>query len=216
MPPKSKRRPSPEREARRSEILAAATALFAEKSIDQITFGEIAAKAGLSRPLVYFYFPDLETIFLEAVILACDTMHRMFVASVRAEDKGLDQVRAIGTAYVTFSQQYPQYFGLMARYESSRLQGDKYQDLEARCQHYHQTMMGLIITCLRKGMKDGSVSKSIGDPGKVAVALWALTFGLVTVASEPVEELEESLGFKFSELPEFGLNLISRSLAGKR
>lgn len=56
------------RAQRRSEILAAATRVFAEKGVARTKVTDIAAAAGLSNGLLYHYFPSKEAVF-EAIAL---------------------------------------------------------------------------------------------------------------------------------------------------
>jgi AcrR family transcriptional regulator len=51
------------RDARREEILAAATKVFSEKGFADTKISEIAAAAGLSHGLVYHYFDSKDAIF---------------------------------------------------------------------------------------------------------------------------------------------------------
>lgn len=52
---------------RRAEILEAGTALFAEHSYEEISMREIAQAAGISKPLLYHYFPSKIDLFKAAV-----------------------------------------------------------------------------------------------------------------------------------------------------
>ena len=48
----------------RARLLEAATALFAEKGYASTTVREIVAGAGVSKPVLYYYFKNKEGIFL--------------------------------------------------------------------------------------------------------------------------------------------------------
>jgi AcrR family transcriptional regulator len=211
----TKRRVSPERASRRNAILAAAVELFAARGRENVTFGDIARKARLSRPLVYFYFPDLETLACEAVILASEKLYRHFLAAIRPADCGLDQIMALGHAYVSFSRREPALFEILAHKESNQPKDQPEHPLDEECERHSAAVMSLLVAVLQKGVRDGSIRRDVGDTGKVAVCLWGLTHGLIQLASNQMPLLEATLGTSFADVPDFGLDLISRSLRAK-
>ena len=52
---------------RRAQLLAAGRALFAEHAYEEISMREIAEAAGISKPLLYHYFPSKPELFKAAV-----------------------------------------------------------------------------------------------------------------------------------------------------
>ncbi|CAM5731244.1 TetR/AcrR family transcriptional regulator OS=Streptomyces tendae OX=1932 GN=F3L20_24715 PE=4 SV=1 [Streptomyces tendae] len=44
-------------EERRQQLIGVALELFSKHSPDEVSIDEIASRAGISRPLVYHYFP---------------------------------------------------------------------------------------------------------------------------------------------------------------
>jgi AcrR family transcriptional regulator len=52
---------------RRRQLLEAGAALFAEHSYEEISMRDIARAAGVSKPLIYHYFPSKIDLFKEAV-----------------------------------------------------------------------------------------------------------------------------------------------------
>jgi len=52
---------------RRQELLDAGAALFAERSYEEISMRDIAQAAGVSKPLLYHYFPSKTELFKAAV-----------------------------------------------------------------------------------------------------------------------------------------------------
>ena len=53
--------------APRDEILAAATRLFAERGVAEVTMSEIAVRAGLRQASLYYWFRRKEEILAEIV-----------------------------------------------------------------------------------------------------------------------------------------------------
>lgn len=214
--PATPKRAAPERELRRQQIIDAAVRLFAERGMENVTFGDIAKAAKLSRPLVYFYFPDLQSLFFETLLIASQDLHRRFQAAARANLSGLDQLMAVGGAYVRFAQERPELFHCLAHNESKQSAEHLEHPLHEQCSCVFDGIMGVLVAAIHKGMRDGSVRSDLGDPGKVAICLWGLTHGLIqlNVAKQPT--IEEKLGTPFADLPEFGLDMIRRSLAAPK
>ncbi len=214
----STRRPSPDREKRRQEILRAATQLFAERGMENVTFGDIARSARLSRPLVYFYFPDLETLFLEAVVVATSKLQQRFLHSLRPSLNGLDQLMALGAAYVQFARDEPALFQLLAHRETKSNSAEKSaHPLETECHTRFSGIMDVLGATLRQGIADRSIRPDVGDPAQVAVCLWGLTHGLIQISTTQLPTIESKLGAAAAAgLPDFGMDLLRRSLAARK
>ena len=55
-----------EKETRRDVIKNAAERVFAKKPFDEVTIRDVAREAGISHSLIYRYFPDQQSLFVEA------------------------------------------------------------------------------------------------------------------------------------------------------
>lgn len=55
-------------EERRSQLLEAALSLFAHRAPEEVSFDDVAEAAGVSRPLVYRYFPGGKQQLYEAAL----------------------------------------------------------------------------------------------------------------------------------------------------
>ena len=207
------RRPSPDRESRRTEIIAAAVRLCARLGMENLTFGAIAKETSLSRPLIYFYFPDLASLLLEALRVGSNDLHQRFLSAVHADATGLDQIRSLGRAYVNFAREQPEMFELLAHTESKQPQGLHEHPAMQQCMQNQESILGLLVAALQKGGRDRSIRRDIGDPLKVALCLWGQTHGLIQLAATKQENLQEQFGPAYSDLTEFGLDLITVSLA---
>jgi len=100
-----RRRLSPD--DRRSELLALGAKVFGERPYDDVRIDEIAERAGVSRALMYHYFPDKRAFFAEVVRAEGE---RLFVATSTPAIPGqtlFDRLRAGVLAYVEYHEQYP-------------------------------------------------------------------------------------------------------------
>ncbi|MFK4064229.1 TetR/AcrR family transcriptional regulator [Streptomyces sp. NPDC029674] len=66
-------------EERRQQLIGVALELFSHRSPDDVSIDEIAAAAGISRPLVYHYFPGKLSLYEAALRRAADDLAERFV-----------------------------------------------------------------------------------------------------------------------------------------
>jgi len=101
----SRRRLSPD--DRRNELLALGAEVFGQRPYDEVRIDEVAERAGVSRALMYHYFPDKRTFFAAVVRAESD---RLFEATSTPPEPGqslFDQVREGVLAYVRYDEEHP-------------------------------------------------------------------------------------------------------------
>ncbi|MGW2812099.1 TetR/AcrR family transcriptional regulator [Streptomyces sp. NPDC001415] len=64
---------------RRQQLIGVALELFSHRSPDNVSIDEIAAAAGISRPLVYHYFPGKQSLYEAALRRAADELAGRFM-----------------------------------------------------------------------------------------------------------------------------------------
>lgn len=65
-------------EERRQQLIGVALELFSQRSPDDVSIDEIASAAGISRPLVYHYFPGKLSLYEAALRRAADELAARF------------------------------------------------------------------------------------------------------------------------------------------
>jgi AcrR family transcriptional regulator len=103
--PESRRRLSPD--DRRKELLALGAKVFGERPYDEVRIDEIAERAGVSRALMYHYFPDKRAFFAAVVKAEGD---RLFEATNFPPIPGqtlFQQLRAGVLAYLDYDARHP-------------------------------------------------------------------------------------------------------------
>ncbi|TXS50800.1 TetR/AcrR family transcriptional regulator [Streptomyces sp. t39] len=65
-------------EERRQQLIGVALELFSHRSPDDVSIDEIAAAAGISRPLVYHYFPGKQSLYEAALRRAAEELAGRF------------------------------------------------------------------------------------------------------------------------------------------
>src|ERR1700752_1916115 len=103
--PSVRRRLSPE--DRRAELLALGAEVFGKRPYDEVRIDEIAERAGVSRALMYHYFPDKRAFFAAVVR---DEADRLYEAT-KKEPPGLtffEEIRLGVLAYMAYHEQNPE------------------------------------------------------------------------------------------------------------
>jgi AcrR family transcriptional regulator len=83
---------------RRRQLIEAGRALFAEHSFEEISMREIAAAAGISKPLLYHYFPSKIELFKAAVGEQAAELQRLIEPA--GEGTAFDQLNRSLDAYL--------------------------------------------------------------------------------------------------------------------
>lgn len=209
----AKARREEDREKRRIQIIRAAAELFARKGLENVTFGEIARRARLSRPLVYFYFPDQRSLFLETVLQAHERLRARFAAAIEAGGQGISQIEGIGRAYVQFQKEDPTAFQLCTLYDANPTAPADPGDMAAAgLQQSEVAVHRLCAQAISNGLADGSIRSDVGRPEHVATVLWACMHGLAQLAAMRGNALQGLIGLGADDLIEEGIRLLRRSL----
>ncbi len=100
----------PSADATRERILAAALDVFAERSFDGATTRDIAARAGVTQPLLNYHFSSKDELWRAAVDGLFDELNRSLAS--RADGlRGVDELtmsRLLVREFIYFSASHPQ------------------------------------------------------------------------------------------------------------
>lgn len=98
---------------RRAQLLELGLAHFGKKTFDEVSIDDIALAAGISKGLLYHYYPTKRAFYAATIREAC---RRLFDAcDVGGDLPPLDQLRAGLDAYLDFADEHgPAYLNLMS------------------------------------------------------------------------------------------------------
>ncbi|MFE0137050.1 TetR/AcrR family transcriptional regulator [Streptomyces sp. NPDC059037] len=99
-------------EERRQQLIGVALDLFSHRSPDDVSIDEIAAAAGISRPLVYHYFPGKLSLYEAALQRAADDLAGRFVEP-REGPPGARLLRVMGRFFDFVDGHGPGFSALM-------------------------------------------------------------------------------------------------------
>ncbi len=177
-----------ERERRRNEIVDAAEKVFFSRGYRNATVDAIAREAELSKGTIYIYFDSKFDIYNSIIMRGLSILSSLFGKALEREDRGIDKVRAIGEAYLTFFREYPDYFNALIR-----LEGHSAEKLPVDNPLVH------VIEAVKRGIEDGSVKPGL-HPVKTSILLWGQMTGVLQIAFKKGRAFESMFGISADEI----------------
>lgn len=204
-----------EKDRRRNEIVDAAENLYRELGWEAVTMDAVARKARLSRALVYVYFKDKSELLLAITERAMQTLYSRFEEASARTGIGIDQIEAMGRAYMAFGVEFPHYFDACARLEQRATNTPEQGSHEAAAFEMGVKVHDVVVGSLQTGQRDGSIRADLGDLEVTSRVLWGFTHGLTQIAITKARPLAD-VGISVAQLTQQAIVLIRYTLAGSR
>lgn len=205
-----------EKERRREEILDAAELVFSEKGFDAATMDQVARKARVSRALVYVYFKDKTALHLAICLRGLKILREMFETARKQHATGENQIRAIGHAYMQFSEKYPTHFAAMSRFEATSPDiavndpcSSTLEMIQAG-QKVHEEM----VLALATGMADKTLRADLDNLMQISITLWGFTHGTIQLA-QTKDVFMASMGISKESFMNQAVELVMQSLINR-
>ncbi len=200
-----------EKERRRAEIVDAAEAAGREVGLDALTMDDVARRARLSRALLYVYFQDRSDLMFGLTERAMGMLHTRFLEAAERHRTGLEQVSAMGRAYVAFAQEFPVLFDAMARCELESPDPAQCSPSEQACMAGGDKLQAVLVTSIETGVRDGSIRADIGSPMLMSVTLWGFMHGIIQLTTSKAHALAHH-GVAPKSLIDHAISMITRDL----
>ena len=100
--------------ARQSLIIEAAERVFAVKPFNEVSIRDIAREAGISHASIYRYFPDQQSLFIEAFLQGAGEISATLEKLI--ENTKTPDILKVSDAYVTYLMDNDQYFRMMTHF----------------------------------------------------------------------------------------------------
>ena len=110
---------APRRRNVREDIYAAALACFERHGVRRTLMEDVARQAGVSRPTIYYYFPDKDALVLEVIVRQVREIHRRIREKIRPEG-GLEAMIEASLTTIRLSGEN-QYLELLTQPDSAGL-----------------------------------------------------------------------------------------------
>src|SRR5712691_10451805 len=91
-----RRLPAPQR---RETLIAAASELFAKRGYDHVSLDEVAARAGVTKVIVYRHFGSKKDLYLQLLATHRDELLRTLAEGMAAQTPLADRVPAVADAW---------------------------------------------------------------------------------------------------------------------
>lgn len=85
---------------RRAQLLALARRVFTARSYDGVSMDDLAAEAGISKGLLYHYFPTKRDLYIAGLRETANDLVASVTAAIKVEDPPVERVRAGLDAYL--------------------------------------------------------------------------------------------------------------------
>lgn len=191
-------------------ILEAARNLFQEDGVIKTTMDDIARSADCSKATVYAYFISKEDIYYHIVF--------EYMTDLR---NGVEQCFARSTDYesayyelcdilVELEREYPMYFDYILGKIS--VDQEKFVELPILKDIYEmgEKINDMIRDFLIRAKNDGFVDDAI-DSNQITFVVWASICGIISIASNKANYMEDHLGLSRNEFLKNGFNMILRT-----
>jgi AcrR family transcriptional regulator len=106
--------PAPDRTARREELLDAATAAIRDIGADA-TMAELAAAAGITKPILYAHFGDKAGLAAAMAERAVAALNETLLAGLVVDEAPRQRMRATIEAFVSWIEREPQLYRFLVR-----------------------------------------------------------------------------------------------------
>jgi TetR/AcrR family transcriptional regulator len=200
-----------EKDRRRAEILDAAEAVAAAEGIEALTMDQVARRARISRALLYVYFADRSDLHFAICDRGLAVLTTRFEEAAARHGTGLEQIGAMGRAYVAFSQEFPVYFEALARFQAYESQAGEPQGSIGACLASGGRVHQIMIQSVTAGVQDGSISSAAGNPVTIAMTLWGFMHGIIQLTATKGPVLAQ-YGLSSKMLVDQALHLAGRGL----
>lgn len=166
-----------EKQQRRNDIIDAAERVFFKKGIDNATMDQVAEEAELSKGTLYLYFKSKEELHFAINMRAADIMFESFSKAIQKEKNGLENIAAIGRAYIELMRKHPDYFEAVMHFQLKDVEGLLAESPLIR-DHVNRNPLSLLVQVVEEGKNDGSI-RTDARADVVSHALWAMSTGLL-------------------------------------
>lgn len=169
-----------EKELRRQAIIDAAEKVFFARGYDNSTMEDIAGMAELSKGTLYLYFQSKDELHFEIMDRGNGLMLEYMEKSVDPEKSGLENLRRLGEAFVTFSNDCPDYFNAMILFNSRDVEQQKLNEEKLKKFLEGRSSISLLSDMIAVGIEDGSIRKDL-PVGHLTTLLWSQMMGILVM-----------------------------------
>jgi len=153
----------------RKSLLAAGIALFAEKGYASTAVREIVALAGVTKPVLYYYFQNKEGLFRAILDSAAERQKELLAEALMMSGTVLERLSFLYRRIHQELTENRNLFRMIHNLIFGPPQGVPAYDVE----RYHEQMLEAVKTIYKEGAKQDEVMEA--DPDEVAMMVVGVT-----------------------------------------
>jgi AcrR family transcriptional regulator len=161
----------------RQKIMDAARQLFAKQGVEQVSMRKIAEAISYSPTAIYLHFEDKESLMREICREDFGRLASEFNRIGKIDDP-IEQVRAIGRAYIRFGTKNPNHYRLM--FMTQHAVEPEAKDLAQMNDPTHDGYAFLRM-CVTRVIEAGLLKPEFSDAELVSQTLWATVHGVTSL-----------------------------------
>ncbi|MCI7791793.1 MAG: TetR/AcrR family transcriptional regulator [Lachnospiraceae bacterium] len=196
----------------RKNISSAAEQLFMEKGIENTSMNDIAKAAGYSKATLYVYFKNKEELI---GVLVLESMQKLYDYIRLAIEKGSDTRECfmeICHALLKYQEEYPLYFKMVLENIKIDFETTDFLPEEKETFLVGEQINGLLAAFLQGGIEKGQIRPDLQILPTI-FSLWGMLSGLVQIATNKQEYIEQQMGLSKEEFLSYGFDTLYRSIA---
>jgi len=198
-----------EKQQRRNDIIDAAEKQFFRKGFDGVSMDDIARELELSKPTIYLYFRDKESLYFAVALRGIRLLHTMYREAVEKSENSYEKLGAMAYAYFEFSNKYPDYSRVYNYSLSARFDMVNSEEMTEMLELLNENTVAM-YDAIKTGMKDGIVRSDL-DPLEVAVYIIASSSGVFNMNSRLRKTLEAG-GIGYSQFMSHFMDFTGRAI----
>jgi TetR/AcrR family transcriptional regulator len=175
----------------KKKVFMAAADLFATKGYYQVSVREICEAAGVTKPVLYYYFKDKEDL-LEALINELQERSKELIDGFVKSDAGFEEnLEGVYNFYVRFAEDYPYLIRLTTLVQFSPLPA-KIKNLSSQ---RFDSFLKRIMNVIEQGKEEGFLNKNINTDMTTLsiIAPFGIIIGRSVLLKDPRLPLQKSL-----------------------
>jgi AcrR family transcriptional regulator len=165
---------------RRDQIKEAAINLFSTKGYQQSTMEDLAAEAGVSKSLIYWYWEGKGALLSELVDTCMNRYIDLLTDAVNSDDPFIDRFYRTLWQYLEISRQSDR-LNKLVHFCSLHPPRDKKEDFARQVNNHYRKVLDLLETLISQGIKTGYLPSATDGPA-MALALLSLTEGHICMS----------------------------------
>ncbi len=160
----------------RTEILNAATKLFAERGFKDTSISDLSKLSGAAEGTIFHHFKTKEDILAQLLLKVKKDILREVAQNIQKQGTGMDLVQRTVQLFFSLSESMEYEFLLLFRNYPYQLAGIN-PECRKCIEEIYNCFLDLFMEGIEKGQEDGTVREC--KPFRMAIIVFALVVGIV-------------------------------------